>query len=668
MPRRRSPQFSLAELVMLVILSGLVLALFSILTRTVTEAPGSPTSFLFVVVAIEVSVVAWTLIRLRRKRPTCEECGRRFIATKTKTIEPIDCPRCGRQELGPARSAQVTARITRGLIALLAALVTLIGFLLISPYDAAFEPIKAVIMLVLFGGVFVTLLAIPGLVMYQSFSSREPGERTCAACGAAIPAERITGPLICPQCRLRHLRREEAKREQARGLWILLACVVFVAFASGVILSESVSRRLGLNYWMGILLVALGTIVALFIAMVVALVVFATLRRRKLQDERSTLAMVRKCAGQEGEVVKEDQTTIWYSGQTSPVPMILEQRECARGRFDRIVGEGVTTIPPLRIFVFHERRAFSRFHVSIFGFNVDSLDGVYLPRPFHMFTLCTDEACRVTEPARTVRSLHGYPWLEAVWGPQPPPWLQLGVSRAAAFGGDRDAHGRLNRKMIVSLSRETSLGTELFRLTSNDLTKLFRGANDHRDFQKSHQFHNQSWSIVEYLCGEQADEQRKDAFRAFLQDGRSKTHQEESFQEHFGIGFAPMLDGWRQWVLDQGIGPYEPAPPEIRDALLNRVLPVVRDRRARRGDRILAIRELGGAGYLLGADALIELLREHGEIPNEEIVWSLEMISGLVWGDDPDRWQAWWDDLPMTWSLPQSDGSRPEPIAPSLEG
>ena len=22
------------------------------------------------------------------------------------------------------------------------------------------------------------------------------------------------------------------------------------------------------------------------------------------------------------------------------------------------------------------------------------------------------------------------------------------------------------------------------------------------------------------------------------------------------------------------------------------------------------------------------------------------MVSGLVWGDDPDLWQAWWDDLP----------------------
>src|SRR5215831_9940680 len=104
MDRRRSPQYSLADLVMLVIFSGLLLAGYLILSRTITEARGSPMSFLFVVVAIEVCVVAWTLIRLRRKRPTCEECGRRFIATKTKTIEPIGCPRCGRQQLGPARS------------------------------------------------------------------------------------------------------------------------------------------------------------------------------------------------------------------------------------------------------------------------------------------------------------------------------------------------------------------------------------------------------------------------------------------------------------------------------------------------------------------------------------------------------------------------------------
>ena len=55
---------------------------------------------------------------------------------------------------------------------------------------------------------------------------------------------------------------------------------------------------------------------------------------------------------------------------------------------------------------------------------------------------------------------------------------------------------------------------------------------------------------------------------------------------------------------------------------------------------------MGQAGYALGADTLIGLLRSDDEIPPEEVVWSLEAISGLVLGDDPDRWTAWWQSLP----------------------
>src|SRR5262245_35857376 len=96
-------------------------------------------------------------------------------------------------------------------------------------------PAKAVILLVLFSGASVALLAYLCLAIYRSSSWVKSGERTCAACGAAIPPERITGPLSCPQCRLRHLGREEAKRERARVL-ILLAGVVMVAIGPGVIL------------------------------------------------------------------------------------------------------------------------------------------------------------------------------------------------------------------------------------------------------------------------------------------------------------------------------------------------------------------------------------------------------------------------------------------------
>ncbi|MGO9113107.1 MAG: hypothetical protein ACLP9L_28065, partial [Thermoguttaceae bacterium] len=72
----------------------------------------------------------------------------------------------------------------------------------------------------------------------------------------------------------------------------------------------------------------------------------------------------------------------------------------------------------------------------------------------------------------------------------------------------------------------------------------------------------------------------------------------------------------------------------------------IEDRQAPRDDRIVAIRNMGNEGYVVGADALIGLLQGDDAIPREEVVWALEAISGLAYGDDQDRWAAWWGQLP----------------------
>jgi hypothetical protein len=73
---------------------------------------------------------------------------------------------------------------------------------------------------------------------------------------------------------------------------------------------------------------------------------------------------------------------------------------------------------------------------------------------------------------------------------------------------------------------------------------------------------------------------------------------------------------------------------------------IVRDRGGRVMERVVAVRELGRAGYATGADALIDLLREPGEMPVEEVLWSLRAISGLDLGANPEFWWAWFSSLP----------------------
>jgi hypothetical protein len=54
---------------------------------------------------------------------------------------------------------------------------------------------------------------------------------------------------------------------------------------------------------------------------------------------------------------------------------------------------------------------------------------------------------------------------------------------------------------------------------------------------------------------------------------------------------------------------------------------------------------MGSNGYVWGADALSGLLGNDDVIPREQVTWALEAISGMAYGDDPDRWKAWWNEV-----------------------
>lgn len=107
-----------------------------------------------------------------------------------------------------------------------------------------------------------------------------------------------------------------------------------------------------------------------------------------------------------------------------------------------------------------------------------------------------------------------------------------------------------------------------------------------------------------------------------------------------------MFESWRAWVREQGVGPDDPPTPWLRQAIERRLMPVIRNPSIPVSDRVQAIRDWQQAGYPVGANALIDILREPGALPKEEIIWSLRPASGMAWGDESDRWRAWYDGLP----------------------
>ncbi len=637
----RRPRFFLADLVAIIALAGLALTLMRSFGKS-----GTPVG---IFVLIGLVAIAWHTFRVMREAPLCDKCGRRFILRIKNAVPPV-CAQCGQLQLGPGRSRKALAIANYAIFTVVFLAAVFYRFL---PSEFVGSPIAFIpwiaFRIALSLGMMLFLVLFLVLLVARFLKASAPQKPApCENCRSIIPPSAATGPLICPRCRLGYAPRPQAQNERIKRGRIILATLLGVILLAGFILPNILNSHFGINYWIALPLVIVATIIGFVAVIFVVLVLLNVMRAGRLKDERYVLALARKAAGDDGEVVRCGPATVWYSGPTNPAPLLMEQMEATRGRLEALLGREIVSQPP-RILCFRERRAFEAFLNPLFSLVLNwikTLDGVYIRPPHRILAICTDEVpCRVLDTDMTARTLFCSDFfLEVSPGDVAAAWLQRGVSRILT--SDPDARARLNRQMLVSLSRGTTLATDLFTLDSKEVMKMLKGYRDHDNFARYQQFSAESWSVSEYLGGEQAPEERRNRFRAFLNDNQSKEPPEDVFTRHFGFGFSPLVETWRKWVQEQGIGSFGPVQPFIQDGLLNRVIPLIDDRQAKPEDRIQAIRHMGIQGYILGADALIGLLQADDAIPSEEVVWALEAISGMAYGADRNRWTAWWNSLP----------------------
>jgi hypothetical protein len=333
----------------------------------------------------------------------------------------------------------------------------------------------------------------------------------CVECGRRfLPPRKMTGQAICPRCRRRALGPDGLREERAKGLRSILRLLAILTFFMGVGLSD-LAARFGRFYWLALPLLAVGATLGLFAALIIAHVLFALIRNRMMLGERHALAHARKVAGEEGEESSLGPIKLWYSGPTDPAPMLLEQMEAVRGRFAAMVGEVIEVRGPLRIFCFARRDALVAFHRQTTT-DLWNYDGIYSPAPARTLTHTTEIIRhRPCDTEATARSLFTLAMLEQYKGFLPAPWLQAGINHALTAGDD--GLDRLNRKMVVSMARATTLGEELFRFRPGAFFKLLKNWPVHEDHAGLTRFIAQSWSLIEYLCGEDAPEDRRGRFR-----------------------------------------------------------------------------------------------------------------------------------------------------------
>ena len=510
---KTSRRFYLADLVVLVFLCGIIMAMFSS-RRGIAETYGYATLLVFI-------LVAWRLSSKKSWTRSCDKCGRPFYPTKPSS-PLLDCPHCG------ARQAAVERSLQRRKVAFWALVPVLAIFgLVVMTLDAAKvggppEGRRLAVSLIAPAGALLTCLAMAWLAISRSRLAR-PRERACEVCKHLIPAEPPVAS-ICPECQQRQASPEQVEKAQSSGIRVSLLTVVLVAILGGVGLvtfARSAWNSANLALLPVILLLALG---CSFLAWKISQFLLRSNKLNALLTEQGALAKARECAQEEGTVVRNGSITIWYSGASDPVPMLLEERSSARRRFTAMLGETEIAEPQLRVLCFHNRAALANlFATSLPGMDLTAHLGIYFKRPWGLMTLCTATMPgRIDDPRTVASSLFCQLLMEQVYTALPAPWLDSGVAKSLGAQGCRGELLGLNRRMAAALAGGTAWSEDLFSATVSKISKLLL-SKDPRIALKSDQFGDQSWSIVEYLCGEQAPDSRKLAFRAFLKDKQSNS-------------------------------------------------------------------------------------------------------------------------------------------------
>jgi hypothetical protein len=428
-----------------------------------------------------------------------------------------------------------------------------------------------------------------------------------------------------------------------------LAIFTIVALLSGLVVIPMAVSTFGLSAPTGFAIGFGGMFALLFL-----LVAYQLLRMRVqlllLRNESRDLALARASAGLDGGVLQAGPMTLWVSGPIDWAPVALTQFDNARSRFSALVGEPVAAEHPLRALLFADRDWFLQYARRARLLLPSGLDGFYLAgKPGKIVAGMPNPFKRLAQPDRFLRLLFCYYFLNGYKGFLVHSWLNVGVAGLLAREATADEQARLNRKVLPAVQerRQTLRARELFRKNPRVVFYSRRKRGGQAEFAHLICVVNHAQSLLDYIAGGDAPPARKESFRAFLKELKRRDPYDLVFRRQFGYGLDQLYNNWREWVLAKGIGEHEPPPATIRRALLDHIIPLVADRHAMPEDRLRAIRDMGQAGYTLGADTLIDLLQVRNPELRSAAAWALEMISGTAGGEDIGHWEAWWDRLPQ---------------------
>lgn len=438
--------------------------------------------------------------------------------------------------------------------------------------------------------------------------------------------------------------RRKRPKHPLESPWLIPVLVVpfgVLTFVHGVFLPRFLP---GTN----LLLLFLALFVVLLVLMGLGTVAYIFFQRAWLRAEDNDFALARRITGLEGAVVRRDEFTLWFRGRQSPEILFAGQYVEARRRFEAFVGTPVELKRVPRILLFGSHFEFRSYYMKRF-LDLGSLEALYEPgNPARIALFLDPDGHNLIDPEPRARLMFTYYFIEQAKGFIPSFWLNSGLGSFLTAGSSPTALARAQRRVRLALAKGTLRPQEeVFGVSMRRILKRIRRSHENLDdFKYLDVMSSQFVSLIAYLIGPDSTPQRREGFRNFFLAVQVRDNYESVFREHVGMGFAELFDAWKTWVQTQPVGP--PAPPStpaLRRAILEWCIPTLEDDRAPFEETVQVVRDIGRAGYVLGADRLIDLVATSGKELRDTAQWALENISGET-HETPAEWRRWWESLP----------------------
>jgi len=486
---------------------------------------------------------------------------------------------------------------------------------------------------------------------------RRRTSRACPQCGKTWRERRRrkTGDAErCPDCRLESLNTEQlagVMRKQSRQRWVGLGVILFavVLWTALTTLSSGGSvldfvRSLAL--WIAAAVLALALLV---------LVLHWLQRRRltRLRDEEYSLQKARRAAGDEGRTERSGAIVLWTDvaqGSTAPrgypasgtqvsAEWLTAELEDCHKRIEEILGMPCQPQDRMQLYVFAKTAAAQKF-LPLGGPNADR-PAVYSGPWAHLGCVSVESARGLLiPPEQSLRALLAYHL--AGW-PRSQAGFWLGFALANYVGRVTLDTGpdAWRRKVALWAAEGTLLPLkEVFKRRTAAVSSIGAGRMLPEHYQNSLRVVQQLLSLIDYLVGTDSTADRRTQFQGLWRAlGRTRSI-DKACLEAFGYGVAELDRQWRFWVGKAEFDPPLPPPAEIGKAADELVIPSLKDNKAPIQRRIRAIRILGGCGWLVGADALVEtLLSLHNDLCPEALS-ALRLMFGRADIERADDWRG----------------------------